>query len=331
MPPPRLSESLLHDGTLSAAVLETAAARQAVYGGALDTALLELEALDEPTLWAALSSATGVPTPDPVLLESPDPTAAGSFDAGWSRRCHAVPVSERNGILQLLCSEPIEEAALEAACAALGVAAEIYVVPEVRLAAARQAVYGDPVPPRLLRLLARLVGPQAVRRWLETQRPAAPVAPASPPEPDGEAAAPAVEAAEPDGDVSGPVTEVTTAVPESVPAATEVEASVPVFPASSPTPVGRALAAAEISATVLVHAGEVRAEPTEEQLCRQALDPDAETRLPALRALRGSLGHPRVRALTEKLRRDLAGIPSGRPCWPRARWPNSPTPTGSRR
>src|SRR3954470_17657869 len=156
MTPSRLSERLMRDGIIDAAMLRTAVARQTVYGGALDTALLELEALDESTLWGALSAASGVPPPAAALLETPDPDAAARFDAAWSRRCRAVPVGQRDGNLQLLCSDPIDESVLGEACTALGVSAEIYVVPEVRLAAARQVVYGDPVPPRLLRLLARL-------------------------------------------------------------------------------------------------------------------------------------------------------------------------------
>jgi hypothetical protein len=45
----------------------------------------------------------------------------------------------------------------------------------------------------------------------------------------------------------------------------------------------------------------------EERLCRVAEDATSAARLPALRALRTKLGHPRVRALVEKLRLDLTG------------------------
>src|SRR5262245_43790029 len=147
----RLSDTLVRDGTLPTGVVRAAAARQAVYGGGLDTALLELGALDEPTLWGALATATGIPIPDAALFENPDASAAVVFEAAWSRRCRAVPVGRRDGMLQLCCSEPLEDRHLAAARDALGVSFEVYVVPEVRLAAARQAVYGEPMPPRLLR------------------------------------------------------------------------------------------------------------------------------------------------------------------------------------
>jgi hypothetical protein len=175
----RLSDCLVRDGTLREDLVRAATARQAVYGGALDTAILEIGALDEPTLWSALASATGAPIPDAVLFENPDSSAAAVFDVEWSRRCRAVPVGQASGVIQVCCSEPIDGAALEAARAALGVSFEVYVVPEVRLAAARQAVYGEPMSPRLLRVLARLLGAQPVRKWVkaltpERTRPAAP-------------------------------------------------------------------------------------------------------------------------------------------------------------
>jgi hypothetical protein len=167
----RVSDCLVRDGTVTAEMLRAATARQAVYGGALDTALLELGAVDEPTLWSALADATGVPIPDAALVERPDPAAAARFDAAWSRRCRAVPVGQRRGLVQLCCGEPVDQVGLAAARAALGVSFELFVVPEVRLAAARQAVYGEPMPPRLLRVLARLLGAQPVRRWVRALAP----------------------------------------------------------------------------------------------------------------------------------------------------------------
>ena len=42
---------------------------------------------------------------------------------------------------------------------------QLYIVPEVRLAAVRQAIFDRPMPPRLLRLFARVAGAEPVRRW----------------------------------------------------------------------------------------------------------------------------------------------------------------------
>src|SRR5215831_6787007 len=142
--PERLADCLVREGALSADVVRAAAARQAVYGGALDTALLELGALDEPVLWTMLARATGVPVPSPTLVENPDPgAAAAGFGAEWSQRCRGVPVGRRDGTLQILCAEPIDESALADARQALALSFDLYVVPEVRLAAARLAVFGE--------------------------------------------------------------------------------------------------------------------------------------------------------------------------------------------
>ena len=169
----RLSDRLLDVG-IPADSVQAAIARQAVYGGALDTALLEMDVLDEPALWSEMGVATGLALPDAALCESPVKCvhADGSIielDAAWSERAHAVPVGVRGGALQMLCGEPVAHTELAAASARLGVPFALYIVPEVRLAAVRQAVFDRPMPPRLLRLFARIAGAEPVRRWQTAQ------------------------------------------------------------------------------------------------------------------------------------------------------------------
>jgi hypothetical protein len=166
----RLSDGLVAAGLVSADNLRAAIARQAVYGGALDTALLELDALDEATLWGALARATGLPMPDPPLYETPARTdlsaeAAAKLDAAWSDRCRAVAVGVEGDAIQILCGEPVAAAAITETATEVGRRFELYVVPEIRLAAVRQAVYDRPMPSRLVRLFARVAGTQPVRRW----------------------------------------------------------------------------------------------------------------------------------------------------------------------
>ena len=114
--------------------------------------------------------ATGLPMPEPALCENPvkcvnpDGTAI-ELDGGWSERARAVPVGVKDGALQMLCGEPLARAELDAASERLGVPFQLYIVPEVRLAAVRQAVFDRPMPPRLLRLFARVAGAEPVRRW----------------------------------------------------------------------------------------------------------------------------------------------------------------------
>jgi|GEM_PF-1506241 hypothetical protein len=337
----RLSDCLVRDGTLPRDVVRAATARQAVYGGALDTALLELGALDEPALWSALATATGAPIPDAALFEHPDPAAAMLFDVTWSRRCRAVPVGQHDGALQLCCSEPVDDAQLEAAEAALGVPFEIFVVPEVRLAAARQAVYGELMSPRLLRVLARLLGAQPVRKWVKALEPATTTATAAPAPPapagggrDGEDA---VKKDGPsDGKDDGELAEAEFDVPVNTyttEPADIIESRV--SSAKAADEVARALAAPEAAAApasapaepapdaddakipprvfrtpVALSTLEVRPgqrDEQEHQMCLVADDPESPVRLATLRLLRARLDHGRVRALADKLRDDLAG------------------------
>src|SRR5580693_4142664 len=148
----RLSDRLLATGVAPAEPVRAAIARQAVYGGALDTALLEIDALAEAPLWSALAAATDLPVPDRALCESPEkvtlpPRAAAELDGAWSARCRAVPVGRKDGALQILCGEPVARAELDAASAALGIPFALYVAPEIWLAAVQQAVFDRPMTP----------------------------------------------------------------------------------------------------------------------------------------------------------------------------------------
>src|SRR5882757_3459165 len=175
----RLSDFLIHDGALPVETVRVAAARQVVYGGALDTALLEMDALAEATLWDELSQASGLPIPNPDLIAGANPAHAGGFDAARSARCRAVPVGRHGNRLQLVVGDPIEREALREVSEELAIELDLYVVPEVRLQMARQVVYGQPVPPRFVPLLGRVLGSDSARRWSEKSGVATPAAPTS--------------------------------------------------------------------------------------------------------------------------------------------------------
>jgi hypothetical protein len=184
--PTRLSDHLLATGLVPVEGVRAAVARQAVYGGALDTALLELDAIREAALWDALCAATELGVPDrglceaPQRLVKPDGTDALELDVAWSVRCRAVPVGLKDGALQILCGEPVARADLAAATGALAIPFALVVAPEIWIAAVQQAIYGRPMEPRLVRLFARVVGAQPVRRWQAAHTPP-PLPP--PPEP----------------------------------------------------------------------------------------------------------------------------------------------------
>jgi hypothetical protein len=183
----RLSDRLLATGLVPLAGVRAAVARQAVYGGALDTALLELDAIAEAALWGELAAATELGIPDRTLCEAPqklvkpDGSDALDLDAGWSVRCRAVPVGLKDGALQILCGEPVARAEIEAATRTLAIPFTLFVAPEIWIAAVQQAIYGRPMQPRLVRLFARVVGAEPVRRWQAAHTPAPPLSPPEPP------------------------------------------------------------------------------------------------------------------------------------------------------
>ena len=130
----RLSDRLVNGGRVSVDTMRAAIARQAVYGGALDTALLETDAIDETLLWDELGVATGLPIPEPALCENPvkcvNPDGSAiELDSVWSERARAVPVGVREGALQILCGEPLARGELDAASERLGVPFQLYIVP----------------------------------------------------------------------------------------------------------------------------------------------------------------------------------------------------------
>ena len=87
----------------------------------------------------------------------------------------------KDGALQILCGEPVARAEIEAATRALAIPFALFVAPEIRIAAVQQAIYGRPMEPRLVRLFARVVGAEPVRRWQAAHTPAPPPTPPEPP------------------------------------------------------------------------------------------------------------------------------------------------------
>ncbi|HXI57604.1 MAG TPA: hypothetical protein VNO55_16175 [Polyangia bacterium] len=175
-----LAHCLVRDGVLSEQTVRSAAGRQAIYGGALDTALLEMGVVDEATVWGTLAASTGLPVPPAALMETVDPGVGALLDPAAAWPGLAVPVARQGERLQVLCDDSVDPASLRQAAAAHGVDVELYIATEVRVRVAAQMVFGTPMPPRYLKLLARLVGSPAARRWVLSQTPTPPPLPAGP-------------------------------------------------------------------------------------------------------------------------------------------------------
>jgi hypothetical protein len=163
---------MVRRGVLDREGLRRARQRQSVYGGSLDTVVLELQLSDEPAVAACLTEASGLPAPGASWLEAPGRDLAGLLPLAAARKLGAQPVARIGDRLEVVTHPlaPLREIATWAG--GLDLAARCYIVPEVRFEALLARVHGKPVPPRFATLLGRIVGRSSARRLAETQAPA---------------------------------------------------------------------------------------------------------------------------------------------------------------
>ncbi len=153
----KLSSLLVEDGIVSVKQMEEALQRQVIFGGELDTVLLEMGVLDEETLCRYLSLATGLPVADLSTLEEDwADRAPRPIGAETARSFGVVPLRQEEGLLHLFVSAGVERSKLEELSYLLGVTVVPYVVPEPRLHALAVQVYGGEVDRRFRALLERL-------------------------------------------------------------------------------------------------------------------------------------------------------------------------------
>ena len=175
---------LLRQQVLDPPRLQRARQRQRVYGGSLDTAILELGLGDEATLARTLSEASGLPPPEPAWLDGPlaeDMTRL--MDGPARRKLAAQPVAIDGDRLQVVVGPGASVDALADWAAAGGIARGVrcYVVPLVRLEALWATLHGTPMPARYAALLGKLGGARAARRSGVQRREAGRLAARKPP------------------------------------------------------------------------------------------------------------------------------------------------------
>jgi len=321
----RLSAFLRAERVVPVATIEAAVARQRVYGGGLDTALLEMGALSEPALWTRLAAVSGLPMPSPEVVDGSAVSEPPALGAEQTLSLRAVPVGERDGVLGVLCAEPVAAEGIRQAAAERGLQAKLYIVPETRLLAVRQRVYGETLPQRYAPLLARAMGTTRARKSFARPRPA------PPPRPAPETTALAAFDAAPDAPTGAslavmldsaltPLERVLNLASPGARRATpeldypfEDEDGLPMFLDSGGIPMGvepLSLIADESEPVRPVRrptAAEVLADSATEALCRRVRDRGDKGRALALRVLRGRLEHPRALALLGELRQEAAG------------------------
>ncbi len=130
--PSRLSSLLVRDGLVGIKPMERAFQRQVIYGGRLDTILLEMKLVPEGRLSQYLSLATGLPPATRDETNLFDASAVTHCPIEVSRDYAVVPLSMADGALRVLVHDPVELSRLESLASEIGVSIQPLVVPEYR-------------------------------------------------------------------------------------------------------------------------------------------------------------------------------------------------------
>jgi len=157
----RLASLLVQDGLVSAKKMAEAFQRQVIYGGTLDTILLEMDVIDEGTLLDALGRSSALPIAgDLPSLEQLQAAPGGSVQKwmplAMSERFRAVPVALESSTLRVLVIDPPDRKQLDELGYTLSLAIDPIIVPEHRFVQAVELVYGVAVPARFASLAAKL-------------------------------------------------------------------------------------------------------------------------------------------------------------------------------
>lgn len=162
-----IAQALVRRGVISRELAIAAEQRKKLYGGGLDTALLELHGVDEATLTSHLAELLGIPLASPeVATEQPNLAASAWMDETTAQRIGAAPRTREEDVLEVLVRPEHNHDALVAWAAERSLLVEPELVCEVRFRGFLRALYGIPVAPRYLGLLARLVGAPSARAVL---------------------------------------------------------------------------------------------------------------------------------------------------------------------
>ena len=152
----RLASLLVQDAVISVKAMEDALQRQAVFGGTLDTNLLEAGVVDESRLVPYLARSTGLAAADAAAIIDADTQGITRSIAGQSIQLGAVPVGLQVRTLQVLLSEASDRKKIEDMGLRSGYEVLPLVVAEVRFYEALELLWNIAMPPRLSALRERL-------------------------------------------------------------------------------------------------------------------------------------------------------------------------------
>jgi len=152
--PSRLSSLLVRDGLVGVKRMEKAFQRQVIYGGSLDTILLEMNLVPEERLTQYLALASGLP---PAKRDEADRIAADALAlvaAEIAQQFRAVPLGLDGEALRVLVCSPLEIDELEDLADLLDRPLQPLITPEYRWHLAYAKIY-EVEPPARFTTLAR--------------------------------------------------------------------------------------------------------------------------------------------------------------------------------
>lgn len=130
--PSRLSSLLVRDGLVGVKRMEKAFQRQVIYGGSLDTTLLEMGLVSEDRLAQYLALASGLPPATRAECNVFDAEAVRLCPQEAAIRYRVVPLCFEDGSLRVLVHDPVDMGLLEELADQLDVPVQPLIVPEYR-------------------------------------------------------------------------------------------------------------------------------------------------------------------------------------------------------
>jgi hypothetical protein len=143
---------LIADGSLTSAQVDDALEAQALYGGTLDTCIMELGLLSEPVLEAAIERAAGSPNPINARGDLPAADALALLSGADAARFFVIPFRVDGRMLDLATSFPIDLRSLDAIAFKTGLSVRPSVTTALRIAVLLEQHYQVPRPARYAEL-----------------------------------------------------------------------------------------------------------------------------------------------------------------------------------
>ncbi|MBA3395690.1 MAG: hypothetical protein H0T89_23805 [Deltaproteobacteria bacterium] len=146
----------MRDGLVGVKRMEKAFQRQVIYGGSLDTILLEMNLVPEDRLTQYLALASGLPPAARDEGEHVDPAAVALLGCELAERFRAVPVTVDSDAVRVLVCSPLELSSLEDLADLLDRPIQPLITPEYRWHLVFAAAYALDAPARFTTLARSL-------------------------------------------------------------------------------------------------------------------------------------------------------------------------------